>query len=130
MRIAAILTLLCLVVSGCSSGSGSAPAAPYVPYDQIARAALKTAKIPEPDSIEIDGHRLIATYQREFSSVTKAQTFAENALMAIRNASFQKGPVTFYRVTLNGPPPGPGMIRRIGSARYSEGGTVEWEFGK
>ncbi len=126
MRIVIALILACLV-SGCGA---PAPAAAYVPYDEIARAALKTAKIPEPDSIQIDGRRLIATYQKEFSSIAGAQAFAETALLTIRNASFQKGPVEFYRVTLNGKPPGPGMIRRIGSARYSEGGTVEWEVGK
>jgi len=30
-------------------------------------------------------------------------------------------------VTLNGPPPGTGLIRRFGSARFIEGGQVEWE---
>ena len=35
--------------------------------------------------------------------------------------------VESYRVTLNGPSPGTGLIRRYGSARFFEGGQVTWE---
>jgi hypothetical protein len=31
-----------------------------------------------------------------------------------------------YRVTVNGPAPGPGLINRFGSMRFTEGGSMDW----
>lgn len=51
--------------------------------------------------------------------------FGEQKLLLIREALLPFG-FTDYRVNVNGPPPGTGMVRRYGSARLIGGGKVEW----
>lgn len=58
-----------------------------------------------------------------------ARAFASKALLTIREALPTATTIKSYRVTVNGPSPGRGMITRFGSARLIEGGAVEWEAG-
>jgi hypothetical protein len=52
--------------------------------------------------------------------------FGELRLLAIREALLPYG-FQDYRLNVNGPPPGTGLIRRYGSARFiGVGGKLEW----
>jgi hypothetical protein len=77
-----------------------------------------------PDSVELRLGYVVADYSVPNLSGS-ARSFGEARLLAIREALL---PFRFkdYRVNVNGPPPGTGLIRRYGSARYIDGGTVEW----
>jgi acyl-CoA synthetase (AMP-forming)/AMP-acid ligase II len=99
---------------------------------------LAGAGLPPHQSIEItEGNWLVATFQiddpalTQMSSagITSPREFATKAVILVRNAALPFKVVTNYRVTMNGPPPGPGLIMRYGSARFSEGGSVTWEPG-
>lgn len=91
--------------------------------------SLRKIGYPMPQSLEInDTGFLVATFElRGRVSPLSVKTFAEDSIMAIREAMLPFKIVEAYRVTLNGPSPGTGMIRRYGNARFIEGGQVEWE---
>jgi hypothetical protein len=100
--------------------------------------ALDEAGLPAAQSIEItESNRLVATFQIDdpvFEKMAEAgvrspREFATRAVILVRNAALPFKVVDDYRVTMNGPPPGPGLIMRYGSARFSEGGSVAWEPG-
>lgn len=55
------------------------------------------------------------------------RSLGEEAVIAIRNELYQYGDFSRYRVSLYGPPPGPGLVRVYGAARFIEGGRVTWE---
>jgi hypothetical protein len=95
-------------------------------------AALRSEHLPQPKTLEVTSSGwLVATFElapQEFRG--SGQDFAEKALLAIRNTMYRYKPMHAYRVTLNGPSPGPGLISRYGSARFIEGDKVEWDAGK
>ena len=94
--------------------------------DMIA-SALRDAFLPQPQSLEIDATGyLVATFEGPQPSPAAAQNFAKKALLSIRSAMFNRGVTSNYRVTMNGPSPGPGSLR-YGTAEFSEGGSVHWE---
>lgn len=101
-------------------------------------AALAEAGLPAAQSIEItDGSRLVATFEIDDAAlakmvaagITSPKEFASKAVITVRNAELPFDLVDDYRVTMNGPPPGPGLVMRYGSARFSEGSSVSWEPG-
>lgn len=53
------------------------------------------------------------------------RAYGEARLLAIRETLLPSG-FQNYRVNVNGPRPGTGLIRRYGSARFINGGSVEW----
>jgi hypothetical protein len=122
---------------GTMTGSNSSTQAPIQLGGQDRtniEAALRSAGLPLPKTLELNSSGwLVATYELapdEFRG--SGQEFAEKAVLAIRNTMYQTKPTAMhaYRVTLNGPSPGPGLIRRYGSARFIEGGSVKWDAGK
>jgi len=125
---------------GTMTGSGTGPGSSAQAALQLGgqdrtniEAALRSEGLPLPKTLELNSSGwLVATYELapdEFQG--SGQDFAEKALLAIRNTMYRTKPMHAYRVTLNGPSPGPGLIRRYGSARFIEGGgSVEWDAGK
>ena len=63
----------------------------------------------------------------------KARTIGTKGVVAVRNQFYQQELAGFdvhaYRVSVNGPSPGPDMITRYGSARLNRGGQVDWQSG-
>jgi hypothetical protein len=59
----------------------------------------------------------------------KARRVGEKTLLAVRNALHGHSPVDSYLVSVNGPSRGPGLTARHGSARFIEGGSVDWKYG-
>ena len=53
------------------------------------------------------------------------QEFGETGLIAIRSVLKSAG-YRNYRVNVNGPPPGVGLVTRLGSARSVENSPIEW----
>jgi hypothetical protein len=91
--------------------------------------ALKAKHYPAPESLEItEGGFLVATFQINGPVTPNSlEGFATGSLLAIREAMLPFKVVDNYRVTLNGPSPGTGLIRRYGNARFIEGDQVRWE---
>jgi len=90
--------------------------------------ALQEKGLPAPESIEISGGYLVVTIELKGNmSEGVPRRTGEGAVITIRNAMLGSGLVDSYRVTVNGPSPGPGLIRRYGSARFLEDYKVTWE---
>ena len=78
------------------------------------------------------GGWLVVTVEIPEGDRYKAGTIGTKGVVAVRNQFYQQKiaglNVDAYRVTVNGPSPGPDMIARYGSARLN-GGQVNWETG-
>ena len=90
---------------------------------------LLARKLGEPNSLTTRDAFIVADYETTSLAVRLAggaEAFGEARLLAIREALLPFG-YKDYRVNVNGPPPGTGLIQRYGSARFIDaGGTVEW----
>jgi hypothetical protein len=96
---------------------------------EVIARALRNAELPQPLSLDIDNSgNLVAVYTPDAPpSNADARSFATTAVSVIREAMVRRNVVSNYRVTLNGPSIGQGLIIRYGSALFSEGGSVDWQ---
>jgi len=123
------LVVLADCVLGCANSRTTTRKVLTTEHRVAIKEALKAKNYPAPTSLEItDGDWLVATFQLSGGIPGGSfQGFAQDAVITIREAMLPFHLVHAYRVTLNGPPPGTGLIRRYGSARFIEGAQVEWE---
>jgi hypothetical protein len=81
---------------------------------------------------QTSGGWLAVTVEIPEDDAYKARTIGTKGVVAVRNQFYQQKIAGLnahaYRVTVNGPNPGPDMIARYGSARLN-GGQVNWESG-
>jgi hypothetical protein len=93
------------------------------------QTALRSKGYPGPKSLEInESGWLVATFELSNPrSATYLENFATDTILIIRNTMYPHSVVSKYRVTLDGPPPGPDLVLRYGAARFIEGGKVAWE---
>jgi hypothetical protein len=108
----------------------SSPITPLKHEDrELIATALRDARLPEPQSLDInDVGYLVATFEpAQPPSRATAEKFATTALFVIRNVMVRRNVVSNYRVTLNGPSLGRGLVLRYGSALFSEGGSLDWQ---
>ena len=126
MRIATAV-LLCVLALACSTSGPAKPLTAAQLKDVV--ATLKSRGLTEPQHIEVASNGfVVADYEIPGGSlaVLNPRAFGESRLLAIREALLTDGYKDF-RVNVNGPPPGTGLIRRYGSARFiAIGGKVEW----
>jgi hypothetical protein len=118
-----LITLACV-------GCGSAGPQEFTPaHRSAAMAALDAKGLQAPNLIERQGAGfIVATYELDAGAVRQLpslRTFGEHALLTIRESLLPFG-YTDFRVNVNGTPPGTGLVRRYGSSRYIDGGSVEW----
>jgi hypothetical protein len=113
---------------GCAGGQ-RAPSRPQLTAEHrdAINKALKARGYPAPTLTVSDSDYLVATFELQHAPQQSFRAYAEDALLTIRNVMLPFRAFENYRVTLNGPPPGPGLIRRYGNARFVEGGRVTWE---
>lgn len=80
----------------------------------------------KPTRVEVrnDGF-LVVDYELVAGAAISPQFLGEQRLLAIRDAMLRFGFKNF-RVNVNGPRPGSGLVRRFGSARYIDPGPLEW----
>lgn len=95
---------------------------------------LQTAGFPTPISIEYDesSRFLRITFELaagRFRDDKEIEQFAGRALLMVRNSMYgTPSQITdHYSVIVNGPSPGPGLIRRYGTMRFIEAGSMEWQ---
>lgn len=126
-----VFTLWLGLVLGCTAPQkqDSTPKSLTAEHRSAIQASLRKIGYPQPNELEInDTGFLVATFElRGPVDRLSLKSFAEDSIMAIREAMLPFKAIERYRVTLNGPSPGTGMIRRYGNARLIEGGAVEWE---
>lgn len=123
-----VLMALGLVLLACARSER--PRADITPEHRNAiERVLSARRLPSPpDSLEVnDSGYLVATYELRAPPDGSIRSHGEDLVIAIREAMRPFNLVHAYRVTLNGPSPGTGLIKRYGSARLLEGGSVEWE---
>gem|GEM_PF-5821012 len=124
------LGLWLALILGCNAGR-TTKSRPQLTSEHRAEIikALKAKGYPAPDLEMSDTGFLVATFTLSTAPRQSLKGYAEDALMIIRNTMYPHDAKKNYnyRVTLNGPSPGPGMIRRYGVARYIEGDQVTWE---
>lgn len=103
-----------------------APALGLEDHEHV-RKALKAHGWAEPTSLQLrdDGFIVIDYEVPDTVAVSQRRAFAEERLLAIREELLVEGYKNF-RLNLNGPPPGRGLVRRYGSARIVESGELEW----
>ncbi len=131
MRTLTSLIVAAAVSAGCTT-SGAPP-----PLSEAQRSAivaeLQKVNIPPPSSLEVnDSGFVVATFDNIPAAMVPdgGRTFAETALIRMREPLAPAKVYKQFRVTVNGPPPGTGMISRYGSARFIEdAGKVEWKQG-
>lgn len=92
-------------------------------------AALREKGYQPPNSIEFSdsGYLVVKFTVSNPPSPQYLEKFAKETLLIVRNTLYSTSPVRSIRVTLDGPSPGPDLVLRYGSARFTEGGKVEWE---
>lgn len=93
---------------------------------KLVAAALEKQDVAMPTKLTLEENGwLVAVYQDDafdkFSNRERA-LMAERLVLAIRNGIYDKGITNKYRVTFHGKSPGPGLVRKLGSGRFIEGG--------
>jgi hypothetical protein len=129
MRFLAVAAAVAVALASCTS---TPPPLSQTQKESIT-SDLQRINFPAPSSLEVnDSGFVVATFDGiEPSRVTDGgKDFAETAILRIREQLLPSGNYKNYRVTINGPSPGTGMISRYGSARLLEDGKVDWEQGK
>lgn len=94
-------------------------------HTDAVQRALAAKAYAQPNGLELRGGFIVATYVVQNDLAIPHRTFAQDRLLVIREALLPFG-FKNYRVNVNGPPPGTGLIRRYGAARFIDGGSVEW----
>lgn len=93
------------------------------------RKELEYKHLTAPKRLELSSAGfVVAEYELsddELSDARPLRAFAEKRLLAIREALLPSG-YKDYRVNINGTPPGTGLVRRYGAARFIDGGSLEW----
>src|ERR1044071_906583 len=122
VKLATALTLWVAVVLACNI-SKPTPSRPQLTaeHSDAIQKALKAKGYPAPNLTISDNGFLVATFELQRTPQQSLRAFAEDALLTIRNTMHPYRIFDRYRVTLNGPSPGPGLIRRYGNARFIEG---------
>ena len=115
------------VMASCGS---SAPPSLTDEHRAAVSAMLKARQLSDPNQLEVASSGFVtADYEVPDLAVGVdpggVRSYAAARLLAIREALLPFG-FRNYRVNINGPPPGAGLVRRYGSARFIEGGSLEW----
>lgn len=115
------------LILGCNAGRKEFPKLTSDHHEQIDKA-LVAKGYPEPALEIADSGFLVATFELSGPRTPQElRAYAEGAVIIIRNTMRPYHLTDKYRVVLNGPSPGEGLIRRYGVARFMEGDQVRWE---
>jgi hypothetical protein len=97
----------------------------------LVRESLQRVNLPEPTEIKMSDSGWLAIAMQIDSEAdlrgASPEEYATTTLMAMRNYLYSKGIKEDIRVSLFGPPPGPGMVSILGTARLPKEGRLEWK---
>jgi hypothetical protein len=115
------------IVNALSGPSQSVPKFLSAVQIKDVEATLKSRGFDPPQRIEVNNIGfVVADFEIDGFAVLRARSIGEERLLAIREALIGDG-FKDFRVNINGPSPGAGLIRRYGSARFvGIGGSLEW----
>jgi len=121
------LLALLFVVAGVLGGpSASVPKSLSAVQIKDVEATLRSRGFDPPQNLEVNNNGfVVADFEVTGLDVIRAKSYGEDRLLAIREALVVDG-FKDFRVNVNGPSPGAGLVRRYGSARFISGGSLEW----
>lgn len=121
--------VMVVILIGCGGPTEKTQSGLSTQQESEIQAALQEKGFPAPKSLKVnESGWLVATFVlSDPKSAAYLENFATEAILTIRNTIYSYHVVSKYRVTLDGPPPGPGLVLRYGIARFIEGGKIEWE---
>ena len=131
-KIASAVAALAIFISSCAPAQKSDQKSELSPeIVSLVSESLQRVNLPEPQKIEMtDSGWIGITMQVDSVADLRGVTpeeYAKTALMTTRNYLYGKGIEENIRVSLVGPPPGPGMISILGTARLPKGGRLDWK---
>jgi hypothetical protein len=121
------LLLLLFIIAGVLGGpSSSVPRSLSAVQIKDVEATLRSRGFDPPRGLEVnDIGFVVADFEITGLDALRAKSYGEERLLAIREALLVDG-FRDFRVNVNGPSPGTGLVRRYGSARFISGGSLEW----
>ncbi len=119
-----------LIMGWCGSRMNPSPSVFTSEQRETVTEALRADNRDLPQSLELESTGFIVAQWELTDSQVKSlsvpiRQFGETRLLLIREALLPYGFKNF-RVNVNGTSPGTGLVRRYGSARFIDGGSVEW----
>jgi hypothetical protein len=115
-----------LILLGWLSRSNGGPSALTAEHHAAIEAVHSKHAWIRPNKVELSSAGFVTVeYEVGPGFAIPHRTFGQDRLLGIREALLPFG-FKNYRVNVNGPPPGTGLVRRYGSARYIDGGQLEW----
>jgi len=138
-----VVVVLCVAIEAGSQAPKADPAAVAAAKKRMAENTAKAAeaqKIPDrivalvkkqglpinSVSTELKDRNMVAIIEIPKAQGASAEAIGRKVLLAIRNDFYKEKRFEFYRVSVRGPSPGPDLVLQYGSARFTEGGSLEW----
>jgi hypothetical protein len=124
VSIALVGIVLLVIVSGLSRGNG--PSELTQDHREAIERVHSMHAWTRPTHVEVSSVGFVVVeYEVPDGLAIPPRTFGETRLLAIRDALLPYG-FKDFRVNVNAPSPGTGLVKRYGSARFIDGGSVEW----
>jgi hypothetical protein len=124
----AVVVVLAVIGSMLGSVTGPTATPPVLTTEQrqAVHVMLFRRSLSDPVRLEVESSGfVVADYELPDDAIISPRAYGEARLLAIREALIPD--FANYRVNVNGPSPGAGLVRRYGSARFiAAGGEVEW----
>lgn len=115
---------LCVAILTLTACNETGPSLRPEDHDHV-RKALAAHGWSAPTALELRNNVVVIDVEVEDTlPVAQRRAFAEARLLAIREELLVDG-YTQFRLNVNGPSPGTGLVRRYGSARIVAG-ELEW----
>lgn len=130
---AALIFFVVLAIGWCAGRdqpSSRAGATLNAVQQKAVLSVLSSKGLPTPQSIRVESTGFVVAdvelTEAQVRQLRSIQQTGQDILLTIREELLVDG-FKSYRVNMNGPPPGTGLVRRFGSARFIDsGGKVEW----
>jgi hypothetical protein len=121
------LVLIVVAVGFCvSQFRGTGPSSLTDEHRAAVERQLKARGLDQPITLRLETNGfIVADYNIRDADAYRARSMGEERLLAIREALLPFG-FEDYRVNINGPSPGTGLIRRYGASRFLAG-KMDWK---
>jgi hypothetical protein len=115
-----LTVLLSMLFLGLGSLSEPKPVDLTQEHKNAIETALRELNYRGEYTTEVQGANNLVVRLHLQSRPNNPRIIGESAVIAIRNELYHLGVFDSYRVTLHGPPPGPGLVLTYGSAHFGQ----------